>query len=82
MEEIRKQQIKENSFEAEWTLHLYELPRFHWSFYVFKWSSRSARNCVWKRYRFSVEESKKDLCSSKLPESKLDNVFRVFDQLK
>ena len=32
--------------------------------------------------RFSVEESKKDLCSSKLPESKLDNVFRVFDQLK
>ena len=30
MEEIKKQQIKENSFEAGWTSHLSELPRFHW----------------------------------------------------
>ena len=35
MEGIRKQQIKENSFGAGWTSHLYELPRLYWSFYVF-----------------------------------------------
>ena len=44
MEGIRKRRMKKNSFEAEWTSHLYELPRFHWSFYVFKWFSRSVRN--------------------------------------
>ena len=35
MEGIRKQRIKENSFEAGCTSHLYELPTFHWSFYAF-----------------------------------------------
>ena len=48
-ERIRKQRFKENSFEAGLTSHLYELPRFQWSFYVFKWSSWSARNHSWKR---------------------------------
>ena len=42
MEGIRKQWIKENRFEAGWTSRLYELPRFHWSFYVFKWPLWSA----------------------------------------
>ena len=32
--------------------------------------------------QFSVEESEKDLFSKKLPESKLDKVSQVFDQLK
>ena len=32
--------------------------------------------------QFSAEESKKDLCSNKLPKSKLDKVSQVFGQLK
>ena len=50
MEEIRKHWIKENSFETGWTSQLRELPRFHWSFYVFNWSLWSARNHLWKWY--------------------------------
>ena len=49
-ERIKKQRLKENTFETGWTSHLYDLPRFQWWFYVFKWSSWSARNHLWKRY--------------------------------
>ena len=48
MEGIRKQRIKENSFEAGCNSHLYEIPRLHWSSYVFKCSSLSATNQWWK----------------------------------